>query len=143
MTSTDLYVSDIAEAALLGAALIDHEAAAELSRSMSAEAFDREAHQVVADAIIRMHRRGDPTDSTSVLVELMDNDQIDVIGGPAALSRLTSHVVSASWRYYADLVVREWRRRTMHRQLVAAVDRLDAGDDPLDVAERIVREVST
>ncbi|MCC5948109.1 MAG: hypothetical protein JJT89_06595 [Nitriliruptoraceae bacterium] len=135
----NVTAADIAEASLLGCALIEPQAATELARSLPAEAFKREAHRLVADAIIKLHRDGAPTDVRSVTVALIDAGQLDAVGGPAALTDLTSCVVPASWPHYARLVDREWQRRRLRLVLCRLVHDLDDGARP-DVVLQALRD---
>lgn len=131
--------AEVAEAALLGACFISPEAADHVCRELPPEAWSRHAHRIVFGAVKALHDRCVPIDVTSVTVELMDRHQLDEAGGPVALVSLQDPLTcsAASWHWYRGIVEREYARRTLRRACVAAVARLDAGQDPAEVASEL------
>lgn len=128
-----------AESALLGACLLSSEAADAVCRQVPPDAWSRHAHRLVADAMRRLFERAQPVDLTSTTVELIDSHDLDEVGGPVALLDLQEPATCAvsSWPHYLTLVLREGRRRADRARYVAAVEALDAGADPAEVAREV------
>jgi replicative DNA helicase len=142
-TGTDRtgQVVDVAELAVLGAALLSTEARDGLLKMVSPRDFARDAHGVVFDVIGQLVAARIDVDLMTLTCALADRDLLDEVGGADAVSRLTSLEACpspAAWPCYATPVVRESRRRRLRTVLSGAVVRLDRGEDPNVVAAEIV-----
>lgn len=129
--------TDLAEAATLGSMLLDPTALTGALDRLDPDDFHRQAHRTVFETIRHLADQGDPVDAITVTVRLIDADQLDHVGGPAALTDLTSPEATpspAAWAHYAEVVRREGRRRRGIRLLQRAIDRLEAGEDPALIA---------
>lgn len=76
---------DDAEVAVLGAALLDAEAARQAVAELQAEDFYRPAHKLVFAAIARLVLEASPVDAVTVADELRRAGAIDAIGGDLGL----------------------------------------------------------
>lgn len=133
-----------AEVALLGCMMLSGEARDGVPRMVGPGDFEREAHRVLFEALVRMHRAGEVVDHITVGAELHHRDQLDVIGGLTALYAVSDPSATpspASWPTYATLVAREGRRRRTIRSLFRAIRSLEAGEDPAVVSERLTSEL--
>jgi replicative DNA helicase len=132
---------DVAEVAVLGAALLSVEARDGLLKMLTPRDFARDAHGVVFDVIGQLVAAGTDVDLVTLTCDLADRDLLDEVGGADAVSRLSSPEACpspAAWPAYATPVVREARRRRLRTVLAGALVRLDRGEDPNVVAAEIV-----
>jgi len=137
--------ADAAEAAYLGALILNAEARLQLDNIVTDDDFAREAHRQVYVAIRDLHVAGDPVDVVTVTDRLATTRHLDEVGGPVAVADLcdlracpnpASHIV------YAVIVAREARRRRGIKVLREAITRLEAGEDPAVVARDLRLEVA-
>ena len=129
-----------AEAAVLGAMLLNAEALDGAARRLEPDDFVREAHRFMFTVLIAMDRRGDDIDQITVNAELAATGRIDVVGGAGAVWALTAPETCptpSSWPTYATVVAREARRRRGIAKLERALERLRAGEDPEIVARDV------
>ena len=130
-------VAHAAEAAVLGAMLLDADARHGVPSMLDPDSFDREAHRTVYGAVLAVLEDGDTPDPLTVTAKLAERGRLDEVGGPVAVSDLSSMAVCpvpASWPAYATVVAREARRRRGIVTLRVALDRLERGEDPEVVA---------
>lgn len=120
-----------AEAAALGAALLNPEAARTLIDELDAGDYYRPAHGHVHDAIAALHHDGAPIDPITVADQLTATGHLDDIGGPGGLIDLEAGVSNTSnAAHYARIVAAHANRR----RLIAAADTIarhgwDTGTD--------------
>jgi replicative DNA helicase len=134
-------VVDVAELAVLGAALLSTQARDGLMKMLSPRDFARDAHGVVFEVIGQLVAAGTHVDIVTLTCALIDRDLLDEVGGADAVSRLTSPEACpspAAWPCYATPVARESRRRRLRTVLAGALVRLDRGEDPNVVAAEII-----
>ena len=127
-----------AEAAVLGALLIDPEGIFQVLPFLKPDDFYLRKNRWVYEAIIRIHERRDPIDLLTVTTELEQQGQLDTVGGAASISQLINTVPSAiSIESYGRLVEQAAVRR---RLLDAAGDiaRL-AHDERMSVDQAVDR----
>jgi len=94
-----------AEASLLGAMLLTKDAIADAVERISAEHFYKPAHQAVFEAILALNGRGEPVDSITVAEELAKSNQLEIVGGGAALLELQANTpVATNAGGYASIV---------------------------------------
>lgn len=118
------------EMALLGAMLIDPKIIPDACQLVPADAFYREAHRAVYDAIRDVHGETGGVDAVQVLAYLEAAGVAEDVGGPDFLARLLEATPSsASFAHYAKVVVDRWKVR---RLIDAATQSIHAGhkDDP-------------
>ena len=122
--------TDLAEAATLGAAMLRDDAAAGIVDTLSADAFAREAHRVMFEAIAALVADGEPVDTVTVTDRLASRGRLDEVGGAVAVSSLTSletTPVPASWRHYCRAVAEDHDRRLRVAELRKELTALEAG----------------
>jgi replicative DNA helicase len=136
-----------AEVSVLGACLISPNAVVTALEQLTPEAFYRNAHRVVFEAIHALASSNEPVDAVTVTEWLSRHGRLDEVGGAAALYDLTDQVpTAANAAYYAKVV----RDRALLRRLIDAGGRItqlgyDPADDAaqtLDRAETIVYELA-
>lgn len=94
-----------AEAACLGAILLNNEAFGVVSSILRPEQFYVESHRRIYEAIVDLAREGAPIDSVTLGTQLMDKGDLEKIGGAVVLSSLTDAVATAAnVDHYAETV---------------------------------------
>src|SRR5271157_6578027 len=94
--------NDEAEVATLGAVLIDTEALPAIIHLVRPEDFYKGAHQRIYEAVIELSNKGLSIDLITLTEELRARGTLELCGGPAYISRLTSAVpTSANVEFYA------------------------------------------
>ncbi len=139
---TDFHLQ--AEAAVLGAMLLDNGARQGVPSMLTPEDFDREAHRAVFVAVLAVIEDDAIPDPLTVTAKLAEQGQLDAVGGPVGVSDLCDMATCptpASWSTYAQTVAREARRRRGIRTLERALDRLHSGEDPGAVAAEMAVSV--
>jgi replicative DNA helicase len=139
--------NDEAEVATLGAVLIDPEALPAIVHLLRAEDFYKSAHQRIYDAVLALFDRGQSIDLITLTEELRARGTLDLCGGSAYISRLTSAVpTSANVEFYARIVQATSIRRTLARvsqEIIAqAHDERAEISVILEEAERRIFEIS-
>jgi replicative DNA helicase len=139
--------NDEAEVATLGAVLIDTEALSTVMTLVRPEDFYKTAHQRIYEAVLALFNRGQSVDLITLSDELRAKGSLDLCGGTAYISRLTSSVPSsANVEYYARIVQATAIRRTLARvsQEIIAQSHDDSVEISvvLEEAERRIFEIS-
>jgi replicative DNA helicase len=136
-----------AEIATLGAVLIDPEALPTIIPLLRAEDFYRGAHQRIYEGVLALFDRGQSIDLITLSDELRARGTLELCGGGAYISRLTSAVpTSANVEYYARIVQASSIRRTLARVSQEIVSRAHDESSEISViledAERRIFEIS-
>ncbi len=139
--------NDEAEVATLGALLIDSEALPAIIHLLRPEDFYKGAHQRIFEAVLALFDRGQSIDLITLSEELRGRGTLELCGGTAYVSRLTSAVpTSANVEFYARIVQAASIRRTLARvsqEIIAQAH--DEGSEIsviLEEAERRIFEIS-
>ena len=103
-----------AEEVVLGSMLLSAQAIDEVAAVISPAAHYRPSHQTVHEAILELHRRGEPVDAVTVARELLRRGELVRIGGAPYLHTLIASVPTATnAAYYAEIVADMAARRRM------------------------------
>jgi len=112
---TPIY-SEEAEQSALGSAIIDREALAMLADILKPEHFWDIRHQYIYEAMLSLFGRGSPVDLLLLSDELRLRGHLDEAGGEPYIAALCCVVPTALHvRHYAEIVYRDWQRRTALR----------------------------
>lgn len=136
-----------AEAAVLGAMLLEKDAIPKVIEVLPPEMFYSAAHQSIYGAIRVLFERGEPVDLVTLTHELRRNVQLDAVGGPSYLTELTTRVASAAnVEYHARIVAQKGLMRRLIETATLLVGKAyDPASDAfelLDEAERDIFELS-
>jgi replicative DNA helicase len=139
--------NDEAEIATLGAVLMDTEALPAIIHLVRAEDFYKSAHQRIWEAVLALFNRGQSIDLITLSEELRSRGVLELCGGPAYVSRLTSAVpTSANVEFYARIVQAASVRRALARvsQEIIAQAHDDSAEISviLEEAEKRIFEIS-
>lgn len=136
-----------AEESVLGSLLLDRDAIIRVAATLKPDDFYRGAHAAIYRVILDLYNRREPADLLTVAAELERREELDNVGGLAALSALFNAVPTAVHvEYYGKIV----ERTALLRRVIAAGaqivnigynERLEA-DEALDAAQRAIHEVA-
>ncbi|GIW26691.1 MAG: replicative DNA helicase [Meiothermus sp.] len=137
-----------AEASVLGSVLLDSEVLDRLEGLLAADAFYKEAHRKIWEAMVALRARRDPVDLVTLSEELRQNGELENVGGLSYLVGLSEHTPTAAYAdYYGRIVAEKWTLRKLiaaaGEAMKMAYDEEGSLEDILDTAGRKVLEVST
>jgi replicative DNA helicase len=121
------------EEAVLGAIMLEKSAFDSLiDTNLKPECFYVEAHQIIFQAMQDMQQRGIPIDILTVVEELKRKEQLDFVGGPYYVTKLTNTVVSTA---HIDAHARIILQKFIQRELIRISGEIigDAYEDSTDV----------
>lgn len=121
------------EEAVLGAIMLEKSAFDSLiDTNLKPECFYVEAHQTIFLAMQDMQQRGVPIDLLTVVEELKRKEQLEIVGGPYYISKLTNMVVStANIEAHARIILEKFIQRELIR--ISNETMSDAYEDSTDV----------
>jgi replicative DNA helicase len=97
-----------AERAALGAVLLEgREALPRVVEVLHPNDFYTEAHRVIYTTMLRLFERGEPVDLITLQEELRREDQLQFVGGPAALALLVEQASIAAYLASYTSIVRD------------------------------------
>ncbi len=135
------------EEAVLGAMLIEREAATIALQLLRPEDFYKPANKHVFETLFNLYERGNPLDILTVESELRDKNLLDVVGGSGYLADLTRSVSSAAnIDYHAQIIAEKAVKRNLilncNEIIKAAYDTTSDANDVLDSAEQKIFEIA-
>ena len=130
LTSKIMPESLAAEAAVLGAMIIDPACIGQVVEMLSRDSFYRVEHQLIYDAVIALYEknRGEGIDGVLLRNELEGRKQLEQVGGVEYLGKLANSVPSsANVAYYAGII----KDKQLLRELIqTATEILNDAYDP-------------
>jgi replicative DNA helicase len=124
------------EEAILGALLLERDAFDKLAGLMHPEIFYVEAHQRIFSAMQRLVNKSQPIDSYTVAEELRSTEELEIVGGPYYVTKLTNSVVSsANIEAHCKIVTQKFIQRELIR--VGGIFIEDGYSDTGDVFDMI------
>ncbi|MBO4581687.1 MAG: replicative DNA helicase [Bacteroidales bacterium] len=102
------------EEALLGAMMLEQNAAGQVIGRLKAEMFYQNAHKEIFKAMVAIYNEHNPIDLLSVTAQLRKNKMLSAVGGAYYLTSLTDNVSSSAYiGYYADVVIEKYMLREL------------------------------
>src|SRR6056297_2310236 len=125
------------EEAVLGAMLIEHEAATVALQMLSSDDFYKNAHRHIFDVLHDLYERDNPLDLLTVENELRDKGLLETCGGSGYLSELTRSVSSAAnIDYHAQIISEQATKRNLILSCTEIIqESYDSSSDPYDVLD--------
>lgn len=125
------------EEAILGACMIERQAMPLVADKLRPEMFYEEKHQEIYSTLQAMYRAGKSIDIITVKDELSARGKLQMVGGPYALTLISSKVASSVHLEYHVLILRQkFVRREMrlgfHKLLALA------SDETIDIVDTMV-----
>ncbi|BAO74476.1 replicative DNA helicase [Winogradskyella sp. PG-2] len=135
------------EEVVLGAMMIDKKGVDEVIDILSAEAFYKEAHKHIFEAIFKLFENSEPVDLLTVSSQLKKDEKLDLIGGDFYLISLTQRVSSSAHiEFHARIILQKYIQRSLIKIsseiIEEAYDETKDVFDLLDNAEAKLYEVT-
>ena len=135
------------EQSVLGAMLLDREAIGRAIEVIDDSCFYKPAHSKIFSAMISLYDRNQPVDLLTLAEELSKRNQLEEIGGRAALLDLTDIVgTSANIEYHSRIILEKATLRKLIQSTTEIITRCydltEEVDDLLDSAEQKIFDIS-
>ena len=135
-----------AEQAVLGALLVNGTAITRVVDLLKPENFYRQVHKYIYSSIISLFNSSEPIDVVTVSEHLRDKDQLELVGGRAAINDLALSVITtANIEYYARIVAEKATLRELIKagtEIVSIAFDENNTDKVLDTAEKLIFGIS-
>ena len=129
-----------AEAAVLGAILLDNAALSLVRDTIRPEYFYRTCHQELYRVMLTMADSGEAIDNITLTEALTGNGKLASIGGATYLAELITTVPSAvNIATHARLVAEKARIRTLRNHLIVTMDKIEHGAEWNDLAPMVTQ----
>lgn len=104
------------EEAVLGAMMLEQNAVNLAIDILKPSSFYKEAHSKIFEAIITLFQKGEPIDILTVTQQLRKQADLEMVGGPLYISRLTNRVAStANIETHARIIAQKFIQRELIR----------------------------
>ena len=135
------------EEAVLGAMMIDKKGIDEVIDILQADAFYKEAHRFIFEAIEQLFVGNQPIDLLTVSTQLRKNAKLDMVGGDYYLVGLTQKITSSAHiEFHSRIILQKYIQRSLIRIsneiIEEAYDETSDVFDLLDMAESRLYEVT-
>ncbi|MCA0132373.1 replicative DNA helicase [Winogradskyella alexanderae] len=135
------------EEVVLGAMMIDKKGVDEVIDILSPEAFYKDAHRYIFEAIFKLFENSEPVDLLTVSSQLKKDEKLDVVGGDFYLISLTQRVSSSAHiEFHARIILQKYIQRSLikisNEIIEEAYDETKDVFDLLDNAEAKLYEVT-
>ncbi len=135
------------EEVVLGAMMIDKKGVDEVIDILHPEAFYREAHQHIFEAIFTLFQASQPIDLLTVSAQLKKEKKLDIVGGEFYLIQLTQKVSSSAHiEFHARIILQKFIQRSLIKVSSEIIETAyDEGTDVfdlLDTAEARLYEIT-
>ncbi|WP_456437021.1 replicative DNA helicase [Psychroserpens sp.] len=135
------------EEVVLGAMMIDKKGVDEVIDILSADAFYKEAHKQIFEAIFKLFENSEPIDLLTVSSQLKKDAKLDLVGGDFYLISLTQRVSSSAHiEFHARIILQKYIQRSLikisNEIIEEAYDETQDVFDLLDTAEAKLYEVT-
>ncbi|MFT4803031.1 MAG: replicative DNA helicase [Psychroserpens sp.] len=135
------------EEVVLGAMMIDKKGVDEVIDILSTEAFYKDAHKHIFEAIFKLFENSEPIDLLTVSSQLKKDAKLDLAGGDFYLISLTQRVSSSAHiEFHARIILQKYIQRSLikisNEIIEEAYDETKDVFDLLDTAEAKLYEVT-
>lgn len=135
------------EEVVLGAMMIDKKGVDEVIDILSPDAFYKEAHKFIFEAIFKLFEGSEPIDLLTVSTQLKKDGKLDLVGGDFYLIGLTQRVSSSAHiEFHARIILQKFIQRSLikisNEIIEEAYDETKDVFDLLDNAEAKLYEVT-
>jgi replicative DNA helicase len=120
------------EEAVLGAMMIDKKGVDDVIDILSADAFYKEAHKYIFEAIVQLFTDTQPVDLLTVSNQLRKNAKLDLAGGDLYLIQLTQKISSSAHiEFHSRIILQKFIQRSLIRISTDIIE--DSYDETTDV----------
>lgn len=122
------------EEAVLGIILLYPDAIDSVITILTPEMFYKDAHKKIFTTAVNIHKHEKPVDIITVTSELRDYGELESVGGPVYISKLTERIMGeGKIEYYAFIIKDKFIRRELIRHCSELQGR--AFDESVDIAD--------
>jgi len=120
------------EEVVLGAMMIDKKGVDEVIDILSPDAFYKQSHYFIFEAILKLFENSEPIDLLTVSSQLKKDEKLDVVGGDFYLISLTQKVASSAHiEFHARIILQKFIQRSLIKISNEIIE--DAYDETKDV----------
>ena len=120
------------EEAVLGAMMIDKKGVDEVIDILQPDAFYKEAHKYIFEAIVQLFTDTQPIDLLTVSAQLRKNAKLDLAGGDFYLIQLTQKISSSAHiEFHSRIILQKFIQRSLIRISTEIIE--DSYDETTDV----------
>lgn len=120
------------EEVVLGAMMIDKKGVDEVIDILSPDAFYKDAHKFIFEAIFKLFENSEPVDLLTVSSQLKKDEKLDLVGGDFYLISLTQRVSSSAHiEFHARIILQKYIQRSLIKISNEIIE--DAYDETKDV----------
>ena len=135
------------EEAVLGAMMIDKKGVDDVIDILQGDAFYKEAHKYIFEAIVQLFTETQPIDLLTVSTQLKKNGKLELAGGDFYLIQLTQKIASSAHiEFHSRIILQKFIQRSLIRTsteiIEASYDETADVFDLLDQAESKLYEVT-
>lgn len=131
-----------AERALLGAMLLNPDAATHGLTHVDPADYYNPAHAHIHGAIRALHANSEPVDPATVADHLRTRQLLDTIGGPGLIAQIVADTPSLrNADRYADIICGHAARRTLYTTFTGLADRALNLDDPAHLIDQALEQL--
>jgi len=136
-----------AERSVLGAMILDREAAATAMEILGDNGFYSPSHQKIYNVLVHLFENDLPVDLTTLAEHLERRRELDEIGGPTYLTTIVRNVAtSTNVRYHASIVKDKSNRRklieTCAEIMEKGINEQEETENLLDETERLISAIA-
>lgn len=120
------------EEAVLGAMMIDKRGVDEVIDILQADAFYKDSHKYIFEAIVQLFTETQPIDLLTVSAQLKKNGKLDLAGGDFYLIQLTQKISSSAHiEFHSRIILQKFIQRSLIRISSEIIE--DSYDETADV----------
>lgn len=120
------------EEAVLGAMMIDRKGVDEVIDILNPDAFYKDAHRFIFEAIIQLFNDTQPIDLLTVSAQLKRSGKLDMVGGDFYLIQLTQKITSSAHiEYHSRIILQKFIQRSLIKVSSEIIE--DSYDETTDV----------
>ncbi len=120
------------EEAVLGAMMIDKKGVDDVIDILQPDAFYKEAHKHIFEAIVQLFTETQPIDLLTVSAQLKKNGKLDMVGGDFYLIQLTQKISSSAHiEFHSRIILQKFIQRSLIRISSEIIE--DSYDETTDV----------
>ncbi|WP_299399670.1 replicative DNA helicase [uncultured Gelidibacter sp.] len=120
------------EEVVLGAMMIDKKGVDEVIDILSPDAFYKDAHKHIFEAIFKLFENSEPVDLLTVSSQLKKDGKLDMVGGDFYLISLTQRVSSSAHiEFHARIILQKFIQRSLIKISIEIIE--EAYDETKDV----------
>src|SRR5690554_56497 len=125
------------EEAVLGAMMIDKKGVDEAIDILSPDAFYKESHKHIFEAIVQLFESSEPVDLLTVSARLKQNKRLEAVGGDFYLIQLTKKVSSSAHiEFHSRIILQKFIQRSLIKISSEIIEAsYDEGTDVFDLLD--------